>query len=431
MTNKNLVRKEVTALPELVTADDSKDDKDQTFAPVTEADIRLNIFESEIDPFELSSLDSGHFVLFRKVWRDGQRYIQGALAAQQPLLEQMIGTPLSQTALAATSDLAVSWNDQRLSVFRQLKGRSYRSNTEGLEGTTLYETHLSSPLDEITLKYNVVDLPTAPGTSIIVWLSVLLALLLTGGFLMLYRLGLRQIELAQQQQDFVSAVSHELKTPLTSIRMYGEMLRSGWASEEKKTAYYDYIHAESERLSRLISNVLQLARMNRNDIKLNVRSVPVHELMDNISSKISSQVESAGFEMNIACAEDIAGRAIRVDVDAFSQIIINLVDNGIKFSDRTDKKRIDIQCVSYNSNKVRISVRDYGPGVAPDQMRKIFRLFYRSENELTRETAGTGIGLALVNQLTQMMGGIVDVINQNPGAEFFVVFPVTPGTHGE
>ena len=72
-----------------------------------------------------------------------------------------------------------------------------------------------------------------------------------------------QLRLARQQQDFVSAVSHELKTPLTSIRMYGEMLKAGWADDAKKQTYYDYIHSESERLSRLIENVLQLARLTR------------------------------------------------------------------------------------------------------------------------------------------------------------------------
>ena len=79
----------------------------------------------------------------------------------------------------------------------------------------------------------------------------------------MYRLGVGQIRLHRQQQDFVSAVSHELKTPLTSIRMYGEMLRAGWVDEDKKRSYSDFIFHESERLSRLIANVLQLARMTR------------------------------------------------------------------------------------------------------------------------------------------------------------------------
>ena len=91
------------------------------------------------------------------------------------------------------------------------------------------------------------------GAGVIIWVSAILALVLSVGVGLMYRLGARQIDLARQQQDFVSAVSHELKTPLTSIRMYGEMLREGWATEERKMTYYDYIFHESERLSRLIS----------------------------------------------------------------------------------------------------------------------------------------------------------------------------------
>ena len=79
------------------------------------------------------------------------------------------------------------------------------------------------------------------------------------------------MRLARQQQDFVSAVSHELKTPLTSIRMYGEMLKAGWADEAKRQTYYDYIHSESERLSRLIENVLQLARLTRNTQRFDLK----------------------------------------------------------------------------------------------------------------------------------------------------------------
>jgi signal transduction histidine kinase len=251
-----------------------------------------------------------------------------------------------------------------------------------------------------------------------------LLLVLCGGFYLLYRLGLRQIELTRQQQDFVSAISHELKTPLTSIRMYGEMLREGWASEEKKRSYYDYIHDESERLTRLINNVLQLARMTRNGLVLECRPARVAELLDGIRSKIASVVERADFELRLRADEAAAEAVVKIDCDSFSQIMINLVDNALKFSRGAAIRRIDITAALERDNRLVFTVRDYGPGVPRDQMKKIFRLFYRSENELTRETIGTGIGLALVSQLATAMGGRVEVINQRPGAAFRVVFPV-------
>jgi signal transduction histidine kinase len=385
------------------------------------SDIRIRTFESEIDPFEFSLLDSGHFVLFRKVWRDGQRYIQGALIEQQPFVQGLIETMFLDTALSGMSDLLVAWRGDVFSAFSGRAAREYLSSAEDLRGTLLYQARLSAPLGDMELILSINRLPAGPGGRVISWLAAILLLVLCGGFYLMYRLGAGQIDLTRQQQDFVSAVSHELKTPLTSIRMYGEMLREGWATDDKKMVYYDYIFDESERLSRLIANVLQLARMTRNNLQVDSKPLGVAELMDSIRSRVSSQVERAGFELSMHCEPDAGQAVIQVDPDWFIQIFINLVDNAIKFSANAEQKVIDIDCQRLSDGSVQFSVRDYGPGVPRDQMKKIFKLFYRSENdELTRETVGTGIGLALVHQLARAMGGQVDVVNRGPGAEFRV-----------
>ena len=117
-----------------------------------------------------------------------------------------------------------------------------------------------------------------------------------------------------------------------------------------------------------------------------------------------------------------------IDEDCFVQILINLVDNAIKFSKKSDARRIDVGAAIEGRQRLRFSVRDYGPGVPRDQMKKIFRLFYRTESELTRETVGTGIGLAIVHQLATAMSGKADVVNRDPGAEFRVSFPMRPAS---
>jgi two-component system phosphate regulon sensor histidine kinase PhoR len=384
---------------------------------------RVDIFESEIDPFQASVLDSGHFVLFRQVWRNGQRYIQGLLLDQQALLRGGIESAFRETVLSQTTDLAVAWRGDVLSAFSGRAGRDYLSSAEELSGALLHRTRLSAPFDGMELVFSVKTLPAGPGAEVVTAVAAVLMLVLCGGFVLLYRLGLRQIALARQQQDFVSAVSHELKTPLTSIRMFGELLREGWATDEKKKSYYAYIHDESERLSRLIDNVLQLARMTRNDLHLGLRAVTVRELMDTIRSKVASTVERAGFALRLDCPAEAGDAIVAVDPDAFSQILINLVDNAVKFSAKAELKVVDVGCRLGPQGRVVVSVRDYGPGVPKDQMRKIFRLFYRVDSGLTRETLGTGIGLALVRQLAEAMGGTVDVANRDPGAEFSVAFP--------
>ena len=206
--------------------------------------------------------------------------------------------------------------------------------------------------------------------------------------------------------------------------MYGEMLREGWADPAKQQQYYEYIHDESERLTRLISNVLQLAKITRNEPQFDLKPVLVGELMSRIEAKISGQVQSAGFELEFDTDLQAGKASINIDEDCFAQIVINLIDNAIKFSKDAEEKRIEISSRLSKANTVIMAVRDFGPGVPKDQMKKIFQLFYRSESELTRETVGTGIGLAIVHQLSQTMDGKVDVINKQPGAEFRVSFSV-------
>ncbi len=419
-------RKEQSALPEL--AAEAVNEPIANVVGLTE--LRINTFESEIDPFEFSRLGTGHFVLYRKVWRDGERYIQGLLLNQDVFLDQIIEANFLRTALADMTRLGVTYEGELIQIIGGPEsGRDNYSRVnrvEGLDGSSLYRSRLSAPLQGLEIIYTIRHLPPGPGARVLAWVTLVLAVVLVGGCVTLYRTGLSQISLARQQQDFVSAVSHELKSPLTSIRMYGEMLKEGWADEDKRQSYYEYIHDESERLSRLISNVLQLAKISRNEPQFDMRPSKVGELMSVIESKIASQVERAGFQLRIDSSEDARRATINVDVDCFVQMVINLVDNAIKFSANAASKRIDIHCKRVENNRIMFSVRDHGPGVPKDQMKKIFQLFYRSESELTRETVGTGIGLAIVHQLAVAMSGGVDMINVSPGAEFRFWFSASP-----
>jgi len=147
----------------------------------------------------------------------------------------------------------------------------------------LYRNRLSAPLGSLELIFSIKHLPPGPGANVLAWVTLLLAIILIGGFVALFRLGSRQIQLARQQQDFVAAVSHELKSPLTSIRMYGEMLKEGWAEEDKKQSYYEFI--------------------------------TVAELMATTESKIASQIERAGFELKINRAGDADQATINMEFE--------------------------------------------------------------------------------------------------------------------
>ena len=420
------LRRERTLLPDLAPVDADKQDSVQSNAIstlLTKQQVRrIRAFESEVELMEFNLLDSGHFVLFRRVWHDNERYVQGLLFDQKNFIEELIAEPFYESSLADASDLILSHQGDVVRLIGSRSSRDYvSSSVKGSE--LLYQTRLITPFSELELIFSLSRLPLAAGNKIIIWSAFLLSLVLLAGTFMLFRLGARQIKLAQQQQDFVSAVSHELKTPLTSIRMYGEMLREGWADETRKKAYYDFIFFESERLSRLINNVLQLARMTRRDDKATLSRIRIDRILDEVTPRIESQLEQAGFQLQLDCKDEFRERSINIDSDWFTQIMINLVDNAIKFSGNAENKIVEIKCQQQQGSML-FSVRDYGPGIAADQIRKIFKLFYRSESELTRETVGTGIGLALVQQLVAAMHGKIDVLNREPGAEFQVSFAV-------
>jgi len=427
-------RKETSVLPETLYFYAPRSDLDSAGSADDELDapglvqkqqaIRIRTFETEVDPMEFSLLDSGHFVLFRRVWRDGERYVQGLLIEPQLLLDELIAPAYRESVLSSMSDLIIAYQGNVVTEYGADYAREYLPKSQNTENELLYQTRLIAPFSDLELIFKLSRLPVGAGSKVIGWAAMILALVLVGGFILLYRLGAGAIALGRQQQDFVSAVSHELKTPLTSIRMYGEMLREGWVEETRKKSYYDFIFNESERLSRLINNVLHLSRMDRHQQKPNLEDANLESLLNELRPKLESQLENSGFSLEMKYGEGSQKLKLSIDSDWLAQIMINLVDNAVKFSANGEQKSVQVTTRLLSDKSVQINVRDFGPGVARDQMKKIFKLFYRSENELTRETVGTGIGLALVHQLVTGMGGSVDVVNCEPGAEFRLRFPV-------
>jgi len=397
-----------------VAADKTKDERAR--AP-------LALFANRVEPFEVGLLGSGHFVLFRAVRQGGGRIIQGLLIEQGPFLTAVLGEPLRASALGRTTDLIVAFRDAVLTALRAAPGRDYVASARELTGALLYRTRLREPFGGLELIFSVGRLPVPAGALVIGWVGGLLALVLVAGTWLMYRLGLKQIALVRQQQAFVSAVSHELKTPLTSIRLYAEMLRAGFADEDRRQVYYRYIQEESERLSRLIANVLALSRIGRDALTVSPQALDLTELMALVRERLASQVERAGFRLVVQCP---AGGTVQADPDAFVQILINLVDNALKFAAQGAEKTVEIRCECPRDGWARIAVRDFGPGVPRELRRRVFQLFYRGPEAGARAIPGTGIGLALVERLTLAMGGRVEVVEREPGAEFRVELPAAP-----
>ena len=365
---------------------------------------------AEVDPFQSEFIDGEWLVFHRKVWSQDRRYIQGFVTDLEGFLEAHLGPAFLNSALPPSASYLLFYQGEILAPSGDGSDRPLLLNSAALP----------YPLSDFHLAITVGQLPEGPGYQLVNFLAIFLSLLFVGGLLGVYRLTATQMELAQKKSDFVSAVSHELKTPLTAIRMYGEMLTEGWVEEEKRESYYQHIHDESGRLSRLIQNVLTLAELERKEWQIDLKTHDPVEFVRGVSERLSSQVTRAGFE--ISTVEEGEPKPIQVDSDALTQILINLIDNAIKFSKEAPDKKI-VLSVSQLGSDCYIRVRDFGPGIQRSKLKKIFEKFYRIDDEMTRTTRGTGIGLALVKMLADAMGAHVDVANRDPGTEFSLRFP--------
>lgn len=381
---------------------------------------RIKIFESEVEPFVFAKLGTGEFVLFRRIWKNNRKFVQGLMINMSQFINKMFYHSYQDASIATISSLLLQYNHVAIGSYSKIP-QPYRNGWLQNEKLNLFQSNLVKPFSDLTLIFRLnAPIQSVAKTSIytlgIIFYTILILLFVLG-----YRLIINKVSLAQQQQNFVSSVTHELKTPLTSIRMYGEMLLNGWANESKKQEYYQYIFSESERLTRLIENVLKLSSISHNNLSLNLKSEKIGNCFQFIIDHIGVFINNAGYKFNTTKDPKIVDSHILIDRDALLQIMINLVDNAIKFSQKSAKKQIDLSCRILGPDKIEFIIRDYGQGIENKQMDKIFNLFYRLENEQTRESTGTGIGLALVKNLADEMKMTVTVENVSPGAAFHLI----------
>ncbi|MCB0366621.1 MAG: HAMP domain-containing histidine kinase [Bdellovibrionaceae bacterium] len=378
--------------------------------------MRIKGMDAVVYPFQSVVLNTGHILFYREVLVRKQSYYQGFLVDEAKFFAEVIRPRFRKGLSEDKQDQVVVASGERI-----LPSFTEANKRKGQQVLILEQT-LHAPFDDLRFFYSTAGLKVSKERWLVNGVLFVFFLILSGGLVWFYFLNKKQLELVQRQSDFVSAVSHELRTPLTSIRMHSEMLRFGWVKDEdKKQESYSYILTESERLSRLINNVLSMARIGREQLVLNCEVLPTGEALDFVVSRVLPQVENSGFELRVNRQKELSGE-VSVDRDALLQIVMNLVDNGLKFARDCEPKVIEIIGTVEDDHLV-IGVRDYGPGVHGESEDKIFDLFYRQENELTRSTTGTGIGLALVKQLSELMKAQVSYEKARPGACFLVSLP--------
>ena len=305
------------------------------------------------------------------------------------------------------------------------KGMSFelspRKNARDPQGT--YAAILNFGFGDLVLNLKEID-PGWIGKEIRhlrIWYFSIIAIVLFAvslGLASLWRNATAQIRLAQKKDDFISAVSHELRTPLTSIRMYAEMLEKNWVkSQDKAVEYYGNMRQESERLSRLIENVLDFSRIQRGRKKYAFNAGDINKCIVDVVEMMRPYAMLKGFSIR---TEPGRIEQATFDADAVTQIIVNLLDNAIKYARDAEDKTIIVRTKTEGKFTV-IEVEDHGPGVPHRQRNKIFEQFYRLAAESTRETTGTGLGLALVKKFAEAHNGFVEIIGAKPTGAIFRV----------
>jgi signal transduction histidine kinase len=264
-----------------------------------------------------------------------------------------------------------------------------------------------------------------PGLPLAIWISglaLVLGIAVFGGYLLLRDVN-RDVRMTEVRSQFVASVSHELKTPLTAIRMFAETLAMGRSRDERtKAEYLETIVNESERLARLVDNVLDFSKIEQGKKIYRLRPTRLDEVANSAVRAMQFPLAQQGFQLHLSVAEDMP--ELQADPDAIQQAILNLLTNAMKYSG--DARAIDLRLCARNGDAV-IEVTDHGLGLAPEEQKRIFEKFYRAPSHESRLIAGTGLGLTLVAHIVQGHGGRVEVESAiGEGSTFCVFIPIQP-----
>lgn len=241
--------------------------------------------------------------------------------------------------------------------------------------------------------------------------------ILAGGSLLLWQARRSEAE-AAQKTSFVANVSHEFKTPLTTIRLYAELLEQGRvAGEEKRTDYLRTIGRETQRLARLVGNALEFSRLEQGKKKFDLAPLDVGAVLGRLLDTHAPRLAEAG--LRVERHLPTTPLTLTTDRDALEQIVLNLLDNAAKYAASGGEVTVELEVRSAGGATVR--VLDRGPGVPATHRERVFEKFHRVDDALTAEQSGTGLGLSIARQLARGLGGDVRCEPREGGGAVFIL----------
>ncbi len=247
-------------------------------------------------------------------------------------------------------------------------------------------------------------------------IAIFIVTIIVGGGMLSWEAN-RNMMFAQQKATFVSNVSHELKTPITSIRMYAELLKEERVKDPaKKRHYLQVIVSESQRLTRLVNNVLNFARLEQGKKQYHFRDLDLAVFLRGVVETQRLRVMKAGIVLENEIPD--TSYRVRIDPDAVEQVLVNLMDNAIKYA--ADGKELIVD-LKYREDHFRLMVFDRGPGIAVRHREMIFKKFHRVDTSLTASQPGSGLGLSIARSIMRELEGEIYYEPRAGGGSSFVV----------
>jgi signal transduction histidine kinase len=295
----------------------------------------------------------------------------------------------------------------------------------------LLETNFDRPFSSwrawIGLKNTNLDELASNSLRHMVGATLLVLLFLLLGIALTIRATDREARLAQAKSNFVANVSHELKTPLSLLSLFSEILELGRVkNEEKKIEYYGIIRHESLRLNKMIDNILDFSKIEAGRKTYNFAVADMAEVIESVLSGYRYQIVNSGFEIQTNIQPDLP--SVLIDRDAIAQAISNLLDNAIKYS--REVKQLSITTKALDSN-LSVEITDRGIGIPRAEQTKVFEKFYRVGNGLVHDVKGSGLGLSLVKHIIEAHNGTISVESEiGKGSRFTIRLPLSRTTAG-
>ncbi len=226
--------------------------------------------------------------------------------------------------------------------------------------------------------------------------------------------------LERLRREFIANVSHELRSPLTSMRGFLQGILDGTIPAGDRERYLRLAFDETRRLSRLVNDLLDLAALEAGDVRFTFADVDPAEALRRVATKMEPQASAKGLSLTVDPPPPATG-PVRADPDRLEQVLINLVDNAVRFTPEGGAVTLSAR---RQDGAVEITVRDTGPGIPPEDLDRIWERFYKGDRARTRSKGGTGLGLAIARELVERQGGTIRAESQvGAGTAFFVTLP--------